>query len=418
MAQAEPGSVGKSHESKPHQRVGLDGVVSFGGRIYPTDEVSAGKSRRASPYVPSVLPLQDGQLLLVSGEWRGGSFKGVPDGGTYGITSPDAGETWSDPFPLKIKGGGYVKGGHCSLLRLQSGAVGLINFDSFYRSEDEGKTWIGPVAIGPRKWGDHVRNDCAVVLKSGRILAPAYMYPPRANAPGKENAELNFGIARYSDDEGRTWGESKTVLAVPLDGGRKGLYMWDEWSVVELEGGHLLGMARTEMNRLYQCVSKDQGETWEDVEPTELASGDSPCLVRCIPTTGDLLVIWNQTSAQEYQRYLTRHRLSCAISRDQGKTWDNFKNLESLDDVTRIELSQIRPYRAEPQLFPEAALGYHQPEDRKRYHKAPGALRVASPTCTFLDDKVVITCGYGCIDDPVGDVACKIRVIPVEWFYE
>jgi hypothetical protein len=132
------------------------------------------------------------------------------------------------------------------------------------------------------------------------------------------------------------------------------------------------------------------------------------------PYDGRGLVIWNQTSSKEWQRYLTRHRLSCAISRDEGKTWENFKNLESLDDVTRVELSEIKRYHADPQKYST----YHQPEDRKRYHKAPGALRVAYPTCTFLNDKVIITYGYGCKYDPVGYVACKIKVVPVKWFYE
>ena len=337
-------------------------------------------------------------------------------GGTYGITSADGGKTWSDPFALKIKGGGYVKGGHCSLLRLKSGAIGLICFDTFYRSEDEGETWSKLPAIGPRKWGNHVRNDCAIVLKSGRILVPAYMSPPTAKVAGRGDMDLSFGIARYSDDEGKTWHESKSIILVPLDGGRKGMEMWDEWSVVELKDGRLLGMGRTTVNRLFQCISKDQGETWEQVEPTQLVSGDTPCIVRRIPTTGDILVIWNQTSSDEWERYLTRHRLSCAISRDEGKTWENFKNLESLDDVTRVEPSEIKRYSVNRRKYGHST--YHQPEDRKRYHKAPGALRIAYPTCTFLNDKAVITYGYGCNLDPVGYVACKIKVIPVKWFYE
>ncbi len=393
----------------------FEGIISFGGEIYPIeDQIGGGALCGGSPYVPSVLPLKDGRLLLASNLWRGGNFKGVPGGGTYGVTSADGGKTWSELFSLKIKGGESVKGGHCSLLRLKSGAIGLICFDTFYRSEDEGETWSKPAAIGPRKWGNHVRNDCAIVLKSGRILAPAYMSPPLAKIMGEGDMDFNFGIAHYSDDEGKTWYESKTIILVPFDADYKGIQMWDEWSVVELKDGRLLGMGRTNLNRLFQCISKDQGDTWEQVEPTQLVSGDTPCIVRRIPTTDDLLVIWNQTSSKEWQRYLTRHRLSCAISRDEGKTWESFKNLESLDDVTRVELSEIKRYHTDSKKYST----YHQPEDRKRYHKAPGALRVAYPTCTFLNDKVIITYGYGCKYDPVGYVACKIKVVPVKWFYE
>ncbi len=49
---------------------------------------------------------------------------------------------------------------------------------------------------------------------------------------------------------------------------------------------------------------------------------------------------------------------------------------------------------------------------------ALGLFRVAYPTLCFLDDKAIITYGYGCKDDTVGYVACKIRVLPIEWFYK
>ena len=32
-----------------------------------------------------------------------------------------------------------------------------------------------------------------------------------------------------------------------------------------------------------------------------------------------------------------RHRLSTAVSKDDGETWEHHKNLESLDDVTYVE---------------------------------------------------------------------------------
>jgi sialidase-1 len=393
----------------------FEGIVSFGGEIYAIeDTIGGGALRRGSPYVPSLLPLKDGRLLLTSADFKGGNFDGVSDAGTYGITSADLGKTWSDPVALRTMGGGYVRGGHSSLLRLQSGALGLIDWDTFYRSQDEGETWSEPVVIGERKWGHHVRNDCAIVLSSGRIVAPAYMYPKTVDDMCTESTdELAFGIAHHSDDEGNTWQESETLIVVPLDGGRRGLYAWDEWSVLELEDGRLLGMGRTCLNRLFQCFSEDAGKTWGKIEPTCLSTDGSPCLLRRIPATGDLLVIWTQTSAEEFQQYLTRHRLTCAVSRDEGKTWQNYRNLESLDDVTQVEPAELKRYQVDPKYT-----GYHQPEDRQRYHRAPGVLRVGYPTCTFLDDRAIITYGYGCADDPIGYVACKIRVVPTTWFYD
>jgi len=66
------------------------------------------------------------------------------------------------------------------------------------------------------------------VLKRGRIVAPAYMYPQLAGGEG----ELSFGIARYSDDEGESWRQSEHIIVIFLDGDDKGMDGWDEWSVV------------------------------------------------------------------------------------------------------------------------------------------------------------------------------------------
>ena len=40
-----------------------------------------------------------------------------------------------------------------------------------------------------------------------------------------------------------------------------------------------------------------------------------------VPGTGDLLLVWNQASAEEIQNGLSRHRLSTAISNDGGASW-------------------------------------------------------------------------------------------------
>ncbi len=397
---------------------GFEGVISFGGEIYPIeDKIGGGALRKGSPYSGDVIPLKDGKLLLVAGNWRGGrtDFEHYSGAGTYGITSDDMGKTWSDPFPLKVKGGGYVNGAIISLFRLKSGAIGLIAFDMFYRSEDEGKTWSKAVPTGPRVWNVHVRNGTVEVLKSGRIVAPAYLYPELVKYKDiKHHEDFSFGIARYSDDEGRTWHDSKNALMIQLEGGRKGFQMWDEWNLVELKDGKLLGFGRTILGRLFQCYSDDQGETWRDMQPTQLASSNTPCIVRRIPSTGDLLIVWSQHSAEEVENMLIRHRLSCAISKDDGKTWEHFKNLESLDDVAKIKPPEIKLYSEMYQKYDS----YRQPDDLKRYHKAPGPLRIGYPTLCFLNDKAVITYGYGCKDDTVGYVACKIKVLPTEWFYK
>ena len=311
----------------------VEGILGMGGPIYSVEDQPGGAGRSdGSPYESSTIALRDGRLLMVFGVKQSPEGR-RPLGMQQGMTSEDGGRTWSNPFPLKLSNGGPVNGGQAvSLMRLKSGALGAICGYIFFRSEDEGKTWSDGVAIGPHKWNMHVRNDSAVVLRSGRIVAPAYVFGFEPKAPDDDSQlveEFSYGLAYYSDDEGRTWHESKNILCVSLDGGRRGMYQWDEWSLVELKDGRLLAMGRTTLGQLFQSISQDQGETWQLPTPSGLAADAAPCLLRRIPGTGHLLVMWTQASVEERERGLKRHRLFCAISRDEGETWENFKNFES-----------------------------------------------------------------------------------------
>jgi hypothetical protein len=88
--------------------------------------------------------------------------------------------------------------------------------------------------------------------------------------------------------------------------------------------------------------------------------------------------------------------------------------LESLDGLACIKPSPVKHHERTNEKYS----GYQQPKDLNRYHRAPGPLRVAYPTCTFQSGNAVITYGYGSAQDPIGGVFCKIRVVPVGWFYK
>ena len=86
-------------------------------------------------------------------------------------------------------------------------------------------------------------------------------------------------------------------------------------------------LARTTVGQIYRVYSHDNGENWEIPELSGLASAYAPCMIRRIPSTGDLLLIWNQASREEIESGYERMRLSVAISKDEGDTWTHARTL-------------------------------------------------------------------------------------------
>jgi hypothetical protein len=422
-------------------------MTEFVNSIIQLDQVTL------SPSYGSVIGLNDGRLM-----WAWGSGHAAPLRPFQAIYSDDEGQSWTQPTDLVQTDGEPVLGVmDANLLRLKSGALGLAQRSvaqpaeweggyhaalSFHKSEDEGVTWSPAVQISPTGTSAVITNERSVMLKDGRIIVPFYsgLGPKPAGDPKRSSryghdfgnaarANLNYSSAYYSDDEGETWTRSDNEAFVVLEQGVQGSYSMGEPTVVELKDGRVLMFGRTNLGRFFQSLSHDRGETWMEPTPTDLACYPSPCRLTRIPSTGDLLVIWNQISRWETMIGLYRHRLSCAVSSDEGGTWRHHRNLESLDDTSYIEPDEIG----------SMLIGkYHQPVDRQRYHRAPGPLRFNQSTCTFIGDKAVITYGmcvfgdksvltgtYGVeYDDLMKDLGLapfdrgnKVRVVSTDWFY-
>ncbi|MAE67721.1 MAG: hypothetical protein CMJ18_25990 [Phycisphaeraceae bacterium] len=152
--------------------------------------------------------------------------------------------------------------------------------------------------------------------------------------------EMSGSFMVYSDDEGQSWSTSDGFMMGYFDHGNMGFTTADEPIVAELSDGRLLCYLRSTCGRIVRSHSGDGGATWSKVEPTDLANSNSPCALARIDGTTDLVLIWNQVSAEEIRAGYRRGRLSLAVSRDDGETWQAFKTLErvsTLEDIERIE---------------------------------------------------------------------------------
>jgi hypothetical protein len=313
----------------------------------------------------------------------------------------------------------------------------------FVTSDDEGKTWKGKVPIG--RPVEHLELiNSMVQLKSGRILAPMNWfisdydheeyrglghggsfkggygtYQGRTMMVEGHGHTPEFGAITimYSDDQGQSWKSSPNNLWVwPLPaeanvGGHSALY---EPVVVELDNNRVLMMCRSTMGRIYQSLSKDGGVHWSVPQPTELVSSDSPSGIVRMPT-GDLVIIWNQVSGDEIIRGLKRSRINCAISKDRGTTWTNFKTLDcaGLPPVEKIEPGPIRHYHSLDYvgIVPDDFGGFDYPN-----------LTVVGDTVIFAYNaqRVLPVSEWTEETGIAGERKYwgQIKAFPVSWFYE
>lgn len=273
------------------------------------------------------LHLKDGSILFVYTHFTGGAADEAA-AHLAARVSKDGGKTWS-PTDEKIptpKGGQNVMS--VSLLRLDPETVALIylvkNSWSDCRpymqvSKDEGKTWGEAVALITEPDYYVINNDRVVKLSSGRIILPlalhtrpdARRFVPRAQA-----------VCLISDDGGTSWRKSKTVLEAPA-ASRSGL---QEPLVVELKDKRLMMLARTDQGCQMRSHSTDNGETWSEMEKTDITSPLAPASVKRIPGSGHLLMLWNNTKGPK------RTPLTVAVSKDEGKTWVGVQDIETDPD--------------------------------------------------------------------------------------
>jgi len=266
-----------------------------------------------------LIELKDGRLLLAYTRWTKASGADDAPAEVRATTSTDGGRTWSKDVVMTANDAMNVMS--VSFTRLANGEI-LYAFGRrhsnakllFYArfSKDEGKTWSKEHLITPLTRYQGMNNDHVIQLKSGRLLGPFFLCRGHT---WKEDFYF-YDMVYYSDDNGRLWQTYGQMLTVPES--KRGA---DEPGLVELKDGRILMIIRTDAGKIYRSFSKDQGLRWSKPEPTQLTSPSSPASIKRIPSTGDLLLLWNNATK-------TRTPLTCAVSKDEGETWGHIKNLE------------------------------------------------------------------------------------------
>ena len=151
-----------------------------------------------------------------------------------------------------------------------------------------------------------------------------------------------------------------------------------EPTIAELRDGRLLMFIRNQTGTIQQAMSSDGGRIWSEAESSGIRCSESGCYLKRIPSTGDLLLAWNDRyDPTGFEHYGRRTPLCTMISRDQGRTWENQRWLEN------------DPWRT-----------------------------FGNPSITFYEDKAYFNYYVGHGADVMGNWDGCRTIVPTAWFYE
>ncbi|QDU31527.1 HEAT repeat protein [Anatilimnocola aggregata] len=327
----------------------------------------------------SIIPLQDDSLLYATTEFVGGGADHT-SATIVGRVSNDGGRTWGEQRTLQ-ENIGKQNVMSVTLRRLPGedhqpsdllGMFVLVKnssadlFPILRISNNDGSTFGEPIRVtSEQQPGYHVMNNDRVTITSkGRMICPI----ATTEDVFKKSGSHFTCFCQLSDDGGKTWRPSADRVDQPKRGAM-------EPEVVELADGKLLMIVRTQLGYIGTSTSTDGGDHWSEPAKLSVPAPEAPATIRTIPSTGDLLLVWNNNFVAGQGHGGKRTPLSTAISSDGGKTWTNTRNLESDSD----------------QGFAYTSVLFHK-------------------------DRVLLSYYVGKIG--AGPLSSRFRSLPVRWLYE
>jgi BNR repeat-like domain len=166
-------------------------------------------------------------------------------------------------------------------------------------------------------------------LPNGRILVPFGSFQPHMKAvPPMGRHKI---VVMYSDDQGQTWTESESKLVSPcyenFNGANEGAC---EPAIERLIDGRIWMLFRTQAGFLYESFSSDNGTNWSTATASRFSTSTGPPNIMR-HRDGALIVCWNNCEmpprVDGVGVYGGRDALHIAVSRDEGVTWEGFREI-------------------------------------------------------------------------------------------
>jgi sialidase-1 len=278
--------------------------------------------------------LADGRWLFIYTHFVGGAGDHAA-AHLAGRLSEDDGVTWSGEDHLVLPNEAAMNVMSVSLLRLADGRIALFYLrkesevdcrPTMRTSADESRAWSAPVQIVPEGEADYyvVNNDRVVQLAGGRLVVPAARHRRRLDAP--TFSAYGEALCLISDDGGATWRHGRAAAVEARADGVP--VVIQEPGVVVLRDGRLMMFCRTDAGSQYLAYSADEGLSWSPLRRSEIISPLSPASIKRIPSTGDLLLVWNNHAGIPDALVGKRTPLTLAVSEDEGARWGRRRNLE------------------------------------------------------------------------------------------